>query len=251
MKLAGKTAAITGAAKGMGEAIARLFAEEGANLVLLDVARERLEQSKANCEALGAKVLAFVVDIRDEEALKDCAAKTHEVFPKVDIVINTAGVWETVPTERIDPSKPMSFLNGNHLVWDRFYQINVMGTVNTTKAFLPDMIESGYGKIVNFGSVAGINGIPTMCAYSASKGAIIALTKALAHEMAPHHINVNCISPGSVSTENRGAPISYLGIATPRQMADAALFLASADSDFITGQNLAVDGGRTLSLNCN
>lgn len=250
MTLANKTAVITGGAKGIGQSIALKFANEGANLVLLDIDQARLDSTTEECKKLGVKVIAFKIDIRDENALYKVAENVFSTFEKIDIIVNNAGVWELRLDELNDAKKSRSFLNTSNLAWQRMIDINIMGTVNTIKAFVSKMIEQKNGKIINFGSVAGVNGIPTMSEYSATKGAIISLTKALAHEFSSYNINVNCISPGSVSTEGRPAPSSYLGIATPEDMANATAFLASDDAKFITGHNLIVDGGRTLSLKC-
>jgi len=250
MKLQGKTAVITGGAKGIGEGIALLFAKEGANLILIDMDEMRLAQTKIECEKYNVKVLTFVTDITDVDAVNNVAKKSFSIFESIDIIVNNAGVWEKKASEFIDSSKPQSFLNITNECWQRMININIMGAINVTRAFLQKMIDKKYGKIINIASVAGINGIPGMSEYSATKGAIIAFTKALAHEIAEYHVNVNAISPGSVATEGRGAPLSYLGISSPSDMANAVMFFASSDSDFITGQNLAVDGGRTLSMKC-
>ena len=245
MKLQGKTAVITGTARGIGEEISLAYAKEGASLYLLDIMVERAEETARQCRALGVQAQAMQL------AVYDICSRILEEAGKVDMLVNNAGIYEKETKHLIHADRGNAFANIRTDYIRRVMDINVMGTMYMTAALLPHMQAARSGKIINLGSVAGVNGIPGMAEYSASKGAIIAFTKALAHEVAPFGINVNCISPGSILVEGRTTPMTYLGrYGHPADIAGAAVFLASAEADFIVGQNLVIDGGRTLSLCC-
>lgn len=251
MRLENKVAVITGCSRGIGESIATTFAREGADLVLIDILEERMENVKKQCEALGARVLAIACDITDEENVKKTAEKAVAFFGRIDILVNNAGIYMKGPEDLIDPEGTWEFINTKTSTMRRMLDVNVMGTIYVTEAFLPTMIAQDYGKIVNLGSVTGMVGKANMAEYSATKGAIIALTYALSKELAANHIYVNCISPGSILVEGRTSPKTFLDRpGYPEDIANAALYLASDESNFVIGQNLAVDGGRTLSLKC-
>lgn len=251
MRLFGKTAVITGAARGIGEAIAIEYARNGANLILLDINLNGTEKTAEACRKLGATVEAYALDVSDEEAVQTLASSLLKKHQRIDILVNNAGIYEKTPEHLVDPEKGNAFSNIRTDYIRRMLDINVMGTFYMVNAFLPHMQAHQGGKIINLGSVAGVNGISGMAEYSASKGAVIAFTKALAHEVAHDHINVNCISPGSILVEGRTTPMTYLGrFGQPLDIAEAAVFLASSESDFVVGQNLVIDGGRTLSLCC-
>ncbi len=251
MKLQGKTAVITGTARGIGEEISLAYAKEGASLYLLDIMVERAEETARQCRALGVQAQAMQLDVANEQAVYDICSRILEKAGKVDILVNNAGIYEKETKHLIHADRGNAFANIRTDYIRRVMDINVMGTMYMTAALLPHMQAARSGKIINLGSVAGVNGIPGMAEYSASKGAIIAFTKALAHEVAPFGINVNCISPGSILVEGRTTPMTYLGrYGHPADIAGAAVFLASAEADFIVGQNLVIDGGRTLSLCC-
>lgn len=251
MRLKGKIAVVTGAARGIGEEIALQYAGEGADLALLDLTEDRVEGVAARCRALGVRAVTVLCDVSDEAAVKAAASKVLAEYGRVDILVNNAGIYAKKPEYLYDPNGGFGFLNIRTDYIRRVMEINVMGTFFVTAAFLPGMLERKSGKIINLGSVAGVNGIPGMSEYSASKGAVISYTKALAHEVAGSGINVNCISPGSILVEGRSTPMTYLGrYGGPADIAGVAVFLASSEADFMVGQNVVVDGGRTLSLCC-
>ena len=251
MLLSGKTAVITGAARGIGKAITLRYAKEGANLLLLDMQESLLRQTAARAEQYGVRVSAQAADVTDAERVRACVDEAAASFGSLDILVNNAGIYVKKPQHLIDPQAGPQFLNIRPEYCRQVLEVNVMGTYHMISAVLPYMLRQTSGKIINLGSVAGVNGIPGMAEYSASKGAIIAFTKALAHEVASSRICVNCISPGSILVEGGSTPMTYLGrYGCPDDIAGAALFLAGADSDFMIGQNLIVDGGRTLSLHC-
>lgn len=251
MILFGKVAVITGAAQGIGKAIALRYAKEGANLLLLDKQEALLQHTAAQAAQYGVRVLAQAADVTDAACVRSITDEAAASFGTLDILVNNAGIYVKKPQHLIDPQKGFQFLNIRPEYCRQVLDVNVMGTYHMISAVLPYMLQQKSGKIINLGSVAGINGIAGMAEYSASKGAIIAFTKALAHEVAPSGVNVNCISPGSILIDGGTTPMTYLGrYGCPDDIAGAAVFLASADADFIVGQNIIVDGGRTLSLYC-
>ena len=241
MEFSGKTAIVTGAAVGVGKATAIQLASYGANVVMVDRNEETLEKAKA--EILQQEgIMTAVCDVTDAEAVAECVKKAVERFGKVDILVNNAGIWRTW----------RSFLDTSIEEWQQYIDVNVMGTVYFTKAALPVMLENGWGRIVNVASVAGVYGNANMAHYSATKGAILSFTKALAKEVADRGVTVNSISPGMVNTSKNpdidatqpnGA--SYVGrTGSARENADLICFLASEKAAFISGQNVQIDGCR-------
>ena len=242
MQFKGKVALITGAAVGIGRAAAIRFAEEGANVVLLDLNDEKLAQVKKEAEAYGARARADVLDISDESAVYRSIAEAEKTFGRIDILVNNAALWRCWQPFAETPTED----------WRRFFEVNVMGTVYCTKAVLNGMIERKYGRIVNVASVAGVYGNANMVHYSATKGAVISMTKALAKEVADKGITVNAVSPGSVSSSKfddmdyfTTSELSFMGrTGTDRENADLILFLASDQAAYISGQNIQIDGCR-------
>ena len=242
MDFSGKTAVVTGAAAGIGRAVAVKLAQNGAGLVLVDIDSERLESMKKEMGAYTEKVLVFECDIRDEARVNEVVSQAAAAFGKIDILVNNAAVWRTW--------KP--FLETSTEEWRQFIDINVMGTVYFTKAVLGQMLENNYGRIINVSSVAGVYGNANMVHYSATKGALIALTKALAKEVSGKGVLVNCVSPGSVSpSENPNmdyfekSELSFMGrTGTGAENANLICFLASDEASYIAGQNIQIDGCR-------
>lgn len=242
MEFHGKTALITGAAAGIGRAVAVKLAKGGARLVLADTNTEKLLRVQSELEEYTKDVLACACDIRDEARVYEVVRQTVDTFGHIDILVNNAAVWrswnlfEDIPTAE----------------WKEFIDINIMGTVYFTKAVLPQMIKNNYGRIVNVSSVAGVYGNAKMVHYSATKGAVIAMTKALAKEVADKGILVNCVSPGSVSpSENpdmnyfENSELSFMGrTGTDMENANLICFLASDAASYISGQNIQIDGCR-------
>ena len=234
----GKTALNTGAGAGIGKAVSIMFAQNGAKVVLVDIDTEKLESVKKEIEEYTKSVLAVKCDIGNEAEIYDTVKKAEEAFGGVDILINNAAIWRCWSTVLDTPIEE----------WRRYFDINVFGTVNFIKAVLPKMIEKGYGKIVNVSSVAGVYGNANMAHYSATKGAVISLSKALAKEVIGKGVYVNCVSPGTVSPEMDTAEpneLSYIGRqGTSNENANLICYLASDDSGYIVGQNIQIDGGR-------
>ena len=242
MKFEGKVAAVTGASVGIGRAVAMQFAENGADLVLIDINGEKLEILAESLREHSVRVKTCVCDVSDEQAVTDALNKGIESLGKIDILVNNAAVWRCWA----------SFLETSVDDWKRFMDINVMGTVYCTRAVLAGMVERGWGRIINIGSVAGVYGNANMAHYSATKGAVIAFTKALAKEVTEKGVLVNCVSPGSVSpSENEDidyfvpSNLAFIGrTGTDHENANLVCFLASEEASYISGQNIQIDGCR-------
>ncbi len=242
MNMNGRVALVTGAAAGIGKAVALKLAEYGAKLILLDVNLEKLQVLQEELSQYTSEVLIERCDISDEACVEKVVAKATERFERIDILVNNAAIWrgwmETVDT----PSE----------VWKRFLDVNVMGTVYMTNAVLRGMQERRWGRIINVASVAGVYGIRRMAPYSASKGAVISMTKALAREVAEFGITVNSVSPGTVSpAENEDVnytepnSMSYMGrTGSGNENAELICYLASDAAAYISGENMIIDGCR-------
>ena len=246
MRLINKTAIVTGAGSGIGRATAGRMAKEGANVVIIDINESTAARTAEEIVREGGRAMAVQADIRDSARIRQIAADVVRQYGGIDILVNNAGG----PAGFFPGMKSKRFIDSTEDVWRMIIDINLFGTMIVTHAVLGTMVEKRRGKIVNVASVAGVNGLFNMADYSAAKGGVIALTRALAVELAEYSINVNCISPGSVDTP-RGGPLSFLGrLGKPEEFASLILFLASDESDFITGQNYIIDGGRVLSTKC-
>jgi dihydroanticapsin dehydrogenase len=248
--LDGRRALITGATANIGAATARLFAQEGARLVLVD-RDPAIEDTAAAIRESGGDASAVVADVSSADAVDALAPVVDERLGGLDVLVNNAaiqrvGLVESIPVEE----------------WDEIFAINVRGYFLTVRALLPALRASDAAAIVNTSSQTGLHGAPGATAYSATKGAVIALTKALALELAPDGIRVNAIAPGWVDTAFNTPAITMLGGADahadivratiplgrqgrPEEIAAGTLYLASAASSYMTGQVLAVDGGVT------
>ncbi len=254
-RLAGKVAFVTGVARvrGMGSCVAQAFAREGAKVVVTDIADDVWERHQQLLD-LGYEAEAFQADLTQLGDVKDIVRKITEVHGRIDILVNVAG--KSVP-----PRPP--FLEMSPEYWDMVMDRNLRTTLNCCWAILPVMVENGYGKVVNFSSISGVKvAYRYSAAYAASKGAVSALTKALALEMGEHNITVNAILPGDIDTGDQpwttNEPRRDLGVYSPHlscplprpgrseEAADLALFLASDESRFITGAEIVIDGGATI-----
>lgn len=242
MKFSGKTALVTGAAVGIGRACAINFARNGANVVIVDVNADKLNKVENEIREFTDNVLTLVCDVSDESKVYEAVAQAEEKFGGVDILVNNAALWRC--------SSP--FINTSTDDWRKYIDVNVMGTVYFTKAVLGKMLEKKYGRIINVASVAGVYGNANMVHYSATKGAVIAMTRGLAKEVADKGITVNAVSPGSVSpAENPDmdytvpSELAFMG-RTGSDNENAALisFLASDEASYISGQNIQIDGCR-------
>lgn len=248
MKLSGKTAVVTGAGRGIGRAIALLFAKEGACVVVNSARSETGSQVAKEIQDLNGKAIAFPGDVSNEEFVQSLVDTAISKFGSVDILINNAGIALVKPTEEVTGEE-----------WSRVIDINLRSAFLCSRNVARHMIRARHGRIVNIASIGGIRGAPLRAAYCASKGGMIALTRALAVEWAKHGILVNAIAPGFVKTdiyldrfksgilkeEDVAAKIPVQRLATSEEIARAALFLSSDDSSYITGQVIVADGGLT------
>ena len=242
MNFTDKTALVTGAAVGIGRAVALKLAQEGANLVLVDVNAEKLSELKDELKTYSDNIMTCECDVTDENTVYEIIAKAEKVFGKIDILVNNAALWRCWSLFVDTPTDE----------WKKFIDVNIMGVVYFTKAVLPNMLENGYGRIINVSSVAGVYGNANMVHYSATKGALISMTKALAKEVTDKGVLVNCVSPGSVSpSENKdmnyfvNSELSFMGrTGTDMENANLICFLASDEASYISGQNIQIDGCR-------
>jgi len=248
MRFSNKTAIITGAARGIGRGIALRLAKEGANVAIIDLKGPAAEETADEIKKLGGTAVAKQSDVRDSARIKEITAELIDQFGSIDILVNNAGGPASFFGIKGLDNTP--FIDSKQETWEMILDINLLGPMILIHAVLGNMIERRKGKIINIGSVAGVTGLVKMVDYSAAKGGIIAMTKALAIELGEYNINVNCVSPGSIKTCS-GAPPTYLKrIGYPEDIANTVCFLASEEADFITGQNYIVDGGRVLSTTC-
>lgn len=242
MNYTGKTVIVTGAAVGIGRATAIKFAQGGANLVLVDIDANKLENVKKEIEEYTNHVLIFQCDVSDEKRVYEVVKESEKSFGKIDILVNNAALWRCRTPFTDTPTDE----------WRKFIDINIMGVVYFTKAVLPKMLENRYGRIINVSSVAGVYGNANMVHYSATKGALISMTKALAKEVSDQGVLVNSVSPGSVSPSSNDdmnyfekSELSFMGrTGTDMENANLICFLASDEASYISGQNIQIDGCR-------
>lgn len=231
-----KNAVITGAAKGIGRAIAVKLATDNCNLLLIDVDEEGLKKTEALLKKYGVNVKTKILDISNEQEVYNAIDEHIAVHKKIDILINNASIYHN----------HSSFRNCDIDEFKSKVNINIMGTVYMCKAVIENMIENEYGRIINIASVAGVYGDGGMVDYATTKGAIIAFTKSLAKEFSIFGINVNAVSPGTIDVGSGDLPEhSFIGRSgTPEECANLVVFLASDESSYISGQNYLVDGCR-------
>ncbi|MDP8253556.1 MAG: 3-oxoacyl-[acyl-carrier-protein] reductase [Candidatus Kaelpia aquatica] len=238
-----KVALITGAGRGIGRKIALIFADQGADIICLDLDREGLLNTVSEIESKGRKALGLISDISNLKEVEDALVKSLEKFDKIDILINNAGI-----------TRDNLLLRMSEEDWDLVLKVNLKGAFNCSKVVSKHMIKNRGGRIINIASIIGIIGNAGQANYAASKGGLIALTKSLAKEFAPRNINVNAIAPGFIRTKMTDAlgdgvkakmldSIALKRFGEPNDVANAALFLASNLSDYITSQVIVVDGG--------
>ena len=249
-KLDDRVALVTGASRGIGEAIARRFGAEGAHVVLAARTRESVERIAAEMGSAGQEALAVSCDVTDRESIGQAVAAATARFDRIDILVNNAGLGGTTTLSDPDDAR-----------WDAILAVNLTGTFRVTRAVAPHLRDGG--RIVNMSSVLGRFGVAGFAAYCASKTGVIGLTRALALELAPRGITVNAICPGWVETEMAREGFRRLGsenegrsaaagmaplnrVLDPDEIAGLAAYLASDEARSITGQAIVADGGQVM-----
>ena len=241
-----KVAMVTGGGANIGRAISLSFAKKGAAVIVCDYNAENARRTAAEIEAMGGKAMAAVCDVRDRARIFAYVKEAEARFGSVDVLVNNAGGSAGLL------GKLTRFVDAEPETLDFVIDTNLKGAMHCAQAVLPGMIEKKYGKIINISSIAAVVGLVDRVDYSAAKAAMIGMSKALAMEVGEYNICVNCVSPGAIWREGH-APfehMTHLGETghggQPSDIADAVLFLA--EQDYITGENLVVDGGRTLGV---
>jgi NAD(P)-dependent dehydrogenase (short-subunit alcohol dehydrogenase family) len=252
MRLQNKVAIVTGAGSGIGEAIVKLFAKEGAKVVAVDWNREAGEKSAAAIRSQGGEGEFHYADVSNAGDVEKMVTAAVDSYGRLDILVNDAAVQ--IMAKLVDTTEE---------AWDRIHSVNLKGVFLGCKFAIPAMLRSGGGSVVNIASILGFVGDPDLAAYCAAKGGVIALTKVAALTYGPQGVRVNCICPGDVSTPMVEAffsadpdPARFRNevyskyalrrIASPTEIAETAAFLASDASSFITGSSIVVDGGLTV-----
>jgi NAD(P)-dependent dehydrogenase (short-subunit alcohol dehydrogenase family) len=250
MRLKDKIAIITGAGSGQGRAASLLFAREGAKIVACDWKPELGDETVHHVKAAGGVAIFVRTDVSSAKDVQNLIASAVSTYGRIDIIYNNAGVGFSSPLSMAD------VLNTPEEDWDRVIAINLKSLYLTSKFGIPEMIKTGGGSIVNTASIAALIGSAAAHAYTAAKGGMVALSRALAVEFGPNNIRVNCICPGAIDTPMiapvvdtlkqsgqpfMNSPIRRLG--TPDDIAYCALYLASDEASFVTGATFVVDGG--------
>ncbi len=245
MSLKGKVAIVTGGASGIGRACSVRLAADGAAVAVWDLNAEGAEETVAAIEKAGGRAIACVGDAAEPEAVVASAARTRSMLGAPTILVNNAGITSFC-----------RFIDIDEEAWDRMMRVNLKGPFLCTRAVVRDMLDAGWGRIINISSSSAQTGAPAMGHYAASKGGVIGFTKALAMEYAAQGITVNNIPPGFVDTPMlRSSPIDVDAAAAvapmkrpgrPEDIAAACAYLASEEANYVTGQTLSVNGGRYL-----
>lgn len=252
MRLENKVAIITGAGSGFGEGMAYRFSEEGAKIIVSDINEDAAKKVAENINAKGGTAVVDVTDVSSASDVNNMAAAALKAFGRIDILVNNAGM----------PQRNGPMLDVDEETFQKIYDVNVKSIFLTTKAIVPVMLEQGGGNIINIASTAALSPRPGLVWYNSSKGAVVTMTKSMAIELAPQQVRVNALCPviaqtgmtvefmgGTDTQEIRDKFVSSIPIGrmnTPKDLANAALWLASDEASFITGVALEVDGGRCI-----
>lgn len=252
MRLANKVAIVTGGGSGFGEGIAKRFAAEGAAVAIGDLNLSGAERVAGEIKAAGGKALAVAADVTSNEQMKALVQQTVKAFGGLDTFVNNAGM----------PQRNASLLSTDEATFDKIFAVNVKSIYLSAMHAVPEMRKRGAGSFINIASTAGVRPRPGLVWYNGSKGAVITLTRAMAVELAPEQIRVNAINPvagltpmlkefmgGEETEEMKAKFVATIPIgrfSTPKDIANAALYFASDEADFITGVCMEVDGGRCI-----
>lgn len=248
-RLAGKTAVITGAGRGIGRAAALCLAAEGADVALVERDAVPLEETAAEAETLGRRVVPLEANCTDEREVEHAFAEARKHFGDIDILINNVG--------QSARERSSAFCESTAEIWRFVIDVSLFSTLLCSRQVAPDMRRRGSGKIVNISSHVAFTGNVGAADYAAAKMGVLGFTRSLARELAPHGINVNAICPGVVATrvldrlttdelEELRSAVPMRRFGRPEEIGRAVVFLASSDSDFITGQSIIVDGGQWM-----
>ena len=244
MRLSGKHALITGAGRGIGRAIARVFVREGAAVAVADIDANLARDAANELERQGGRAVAIEADVANPASIRAMIESVLSAFGRIDILVNNAGIGGNTP-----------FLETSLEEWERILRVNLTGAFLVAQAAAREMVKAGGGRVINIASLSGQRGGTGRAAYGAAKAGLDLLTRVMAVELAEHGINVNSIAPGPIETEmakfahdaatraayERLVPMHRYG--SPEEIADAALFLASDESRYVHGHTLNVDGG--------
>jgi meso-butanediol dehydrogenase / (S,S)-butanediol dehydrogenase / diacetyl reductase len=239
-RLSGKTALVTGAASGIGRATAVRLAADGAHVALADRNLEGAEQAAAEIQQAGGDALAFQFDAASGASCRGLVDRVVATLGRLDILANIAGVMQRGPFAELTPE-----------MWDTVLAVNITAVFHITQQALPHLTETR-GCVVNMASVSAIRGVPQSSAYSASKHAVVGLTKSLAGEFQDRHVRVNAIAPGPIDTPlirpikpPAGSPLATIAWGEPEDVAGAVAYLVSDEAKFVNGTILSIDGGQT------
>lgn len=248
-RLQDRVVIVTGSGHGIGKAYAQRMVAEGAKVVVAELDEQAARLVAEELVASGAEALAVKTDVADPASVAEMAAKTVERFGRIDVLVNNAAIFSTVPMSR----SPFDEISVEE--WDLMMAVNLRGPWLASRAVIPQMRKQGYGKIINVSSSTALRGSASRIHYVASKAGVLGFTKTLAREVGKDNILVNCVAPGSTLSEENpdeallkarkdaAAAQALPRMQTPADLCGAVVFFASADSDFITGQTLVVDGG--------
>lgn len=246
MRLAKKTALVTGSTRGIGQAIARRLAAEGAAVGVCGRSQEAAAAIAKQIEAEGGRAIGLALDVTDAASVESAVGRFLDEFGRVDVLVNNAGI-----------TKDNLLLRLSEADWDEVFEVNLKGVYRTTRACLRPMLKQRSGRIINVSSIVGLIGNPGQANYAAAKSALFGFTKSLAREVAGRGITVNAVAPGFIGTDMTAAlsseqqealqtkiPLGRVG--EPSEVAGVVFFLASDDASYITGQTIVVDGGLAM-----